>query len=84
MTAMFVGLVSAYIGSYLGQWISNGKVFTFSGSLIPLLTAVIAALAMALITRIAEKKKLHWLEDVSLALSMLTGMAGAVLLAQIL
>ena len=84
MTAMFVGLVSAYIGSYLGQWISNGKVFNFSGSLIPLLTAVTAAVAMALITWIAEKKKLHWLEDVSLALSMLTGMAGAVLLAQIL
>ena len=84
MTAMFIGLVSAYIGSYIGQWVSGNGLFTFSGSLIPLLTAVIAALAMALVTWIAETKKLRWLEDVSLALSMLAGMAGAVLLQQVM
>nr|AHF24733.1 putative membrane protein [uncultured bacterium Contig12] len=28
MTAMFIGLVSAYLGSYLGQWISGNGVFT--------------------------------------------------------
>lgn len=84
MTAMFIGLVSAYIGSYIGQWVSGNGLFTFSGSLIPLLTAVIAALAMALVTWIAEKKQLRWLEDVSLALSMLAGMAGAVLLQQVM
>ena len=80
MTAMFIGLVSAYIGSYLGQWISGGGRFTFSGSLLPLLTALCAAAMMALLTLIAEKRKLHWLEDFSLALSMLFGMACAVLL----
>ena len=84
MTAMFIGLVSAYIGSYIGQWVSGNGLFTFTGSLIPLLTAVIAALAMALVTWIAEKKQLRWLEDVSLALSMLAGMAGAVLLQQVM
>ena len=82
MTAMFVGLVSAYVGSYLGQWISSNGLFTFTGSLIPLLTAVCAAAFMALITFIAEKRKLSWLEDVSLALSMLAGMGCAIALQQ--
>ena len=82
MTAMFIGLVSAYIGSYLGQWISGNGRFTFSGTPLPLLTALCAAAMMALLTGIAEKKKLHWLEDFSLALSMLFGMACAVLLRQ--
>ena len=80
MTAMFVGLVSVYLGSYLGQWISAGGRFTFAGSLLPLLTALIAAAVMALLTWVAEKHRLRWLEDFSLALAMLAGMAGAALL----
>ena len=84
MTAMFVGLVSAYLGSYLGQWISGGGRFTFSGDVLPLLTAVCASAVMALLTWIAEKKKLRWLEDFSLALSMLAGMAFAALLRPLL
>ena len=84
MTAMFIGLVSAYLGSYLGQWISGNGVLSFSGSLLPLLTALCAAAVMALLTWVAEKKRLHWLEDVSLAFSMLVGMACAVLLGQVL
>ena len=35
---------------------------------------------MALLTAIAEKRKLRWLEDISLALSMLFGMTCAVLM----
>ena len=84
MTAMFIGLVSAYLGSYLGQWISGNGMFAFAGSLLPLLTALCAAAVMALLTFIAGKKQLHWLEDVSLALSMLAGMACAVLLNQVM
>lgn len=80
MTAMFIGLVSAYLGSYLGEWISGEGRLTFSGSALHLLTALAAAGAMALLTWIAEKRKASWLEDVSLALSMLFGMACAVLL----
>ena len=80
MTAMFIGLVSAYLGSYLGQWIPGGKRFSFSGSLLPLLTALCAAGMMALLTQIAEKKRVRWLEDISLALSMLFGMSCAALL----
>ena len=84
MTAMFIGLVSTYIGSYLGQWISGGGRFTFSGSALPLATALTAALMMALLNRAAEKRRLPWLEDISLAVSMLFGMTCAVLLRRVL
>lgn len=80
MSAMFIGLVSVYLGSYLGQWISGNGRFAFAGSALPLLTALCAAAVMAGLTWIAEKKQLKWLEDFSLALSMLAGMACAVLL----
>ena len=83
MTAMFIGLVSAYLGSYLGQWISGAGVFSFAGSLLPLLTALCAAAVMAALSCIAEKKQLRWLEDFSLALSMLAGMTCAALLSRI-
>ena len=83
MTAMFIGLVSTYVGSYLGQWISGQGRFTFAGSALPLLTAVCAGAMMALLTRIAEKRDLRWLEDIALALSMLFAMACAVALRQI-
>ena len=80
MTAMFIGLVSVYIGSYLGEWISGNGRFTFAGSVLPLLTALCAAAVMAILTHLAEKLKAKWLEDFSLALSMLAGMACAALL----
>jgi hypothetical protein len=80
MSAMFIGLVSVYLGSYLGQWISGQKRFDLSGSALPLLTALCAVAVMAVLTLIAEKAKLKWLEDFSLALSMLAGMACAVAL----
>ena len=79
MTAMFIGMCSAYIGSYLGGFASGNGLFTFSGSLIPIITAIVAALAMALFTWLSQKKGLQWLESFSLAGSMLIGMAAAVL-----
>jgi len=84
MTAMFIGLVSAYLGSYLGQWISGNGSFTLSGNAVPLCTALCAAAMMALLTCIAEKGRLKWLEDVSLALSMLFGMTCAALLQRLM
>ncbi len=80
MTAMFIGLVSVYLGSYLGQWISGKGLFSFSGPVLPLLTALCSAAAMAVLTLISEKRNLKWMEDFSLALSMLIGMGCAVLL----
>ena len=79
MTAMFIGMVSAYLGSYIGAFISGEGLFTFRGSLTPLITAAAAAVTMALFTYLAEKKNIRWLESFSIAGSMLVGMIAAVL-----
>ncbi len=79
MTAMFIGLVSAYIGSYIGSWISGGARMDFSGDAVPLLTALAAALAMGVLTWLSGKKGLEFLEEFSLALAMLAGMGAAIL-----
>ena len=79
MTAMFIGIVSAYLGSYLGGFISGGGRFAFRGSWIPLLVAGVSALAMAGFTRLAKKPGLQWLESFAIAGSMLLGMTAAVL-----
>lgn len=82
MTAMFVGMVSAYIGSYIGAFISGEGLFTFRGYWTPLVTAGVAALAMAGFTWLSEKKNMAWLESFSIAGSMLLGMIAAVLAGQ--
>ena len=71
--AMFIGLVSAYIGSYVG-------VFTSSGDYMPITVAVVAGAVMAICEYITKKLKQEWLESFSMALSMLVGMSAAVLL----
>ena len=80
MTAMFVGLVSAYIGSYIGDLVSGKGSFTFRGDPVPLVVAAVSAAAMGLFTFFSEKKGLRWLENFSVAGSMLIGMAAAVFL----
>lgn len=80
MTAMFVGLVSAYIGSYIGNFVSGNGNFTFQGNAVPLVVAAVSAAAMGLFTFFSEKKGLRWLENFSVAGSMLIGMAAAVFL----
>ena len=72
-TCMFVGLCGAYIGSYVGT-------FTSSGNYIPLLVTGISAAAMAVFEYFINKKGAAVLENFSLAVSMLAGMAAAVLL----
>ena len=81
MTAMFIGLVSAYIGSYIGSFVSGEGLFTFKGSWMPLLVAAVSAAMMALFIRIEEKKKAEWVEGFALAASMLAGMAAAAIAA---
>ena len=80
MTAMFIGLVSAYLGSYLGGFISSNGLFTCSGDWTPLAVAVVSAGVMALFSYLAEKKHVTWVENFSIAGSMLAGMAAAVLI----
>ena len=78
MTAMFIGLVSAYIGSYIGSFISGEGLFTFRGAWIPLLVVAVSGATMALMLWLSEKKKQQWIENFSIAASMLIGMAAAV------
>ncbi|MBQ7895404.1 MAG: DUF5058 family protein [Oscillospiraceae bacterium] len=80
MTAMFIGLVSAYLGSYLGKFVSAEGLFTFSGSWLPLAVAAVAAAVMSVFVWLGEKKNMAWLESFSIAGSMLIAMAAAVFL----
>ena len=79
MTAMFIGLVCAYIGSYIGAFVSGEGLFTCVGDWTPLVVVAVSAAAMALFVYLAEKKNMAWLESFSIAGSMLIGMAAAVL-----
>lgn len=78
MSAMFIGLVSCYIGSYIGLWISGNGVLSFSGNWMSLFVCLMAGLAMAFFIYLSEKKHWVWLENFSLAGSMFFGMAMAV------
>ena len=70
--AMFIGLCSAYIGSYVGTW-------TAYKNYLPLFVAGISALAMAVFEYLISKKKMECLENFSVAASMIIGMTAAVL-----
>ena len=80
MTAMFIGLVSAYVGNYVGQLVSGEGLFTFAGSWTPIAVMAVAAIAMAVFLYLAEKKQAAWVENFSIAGSMLCGMIAAVLI----
>ena len=79
MTAMFIGLITAYMGSYVGGLIQlKDGALVCTGNYLPLVTMAFSALAMAVFTHFAEKKKMAWLDNFSIAGSMLVGMAAAV------
>ncbi len=80
MTAMFIGLVSAYIGSYLGKFVSGAGLFSLAGSWLPLAVVAVAAAVMALFVWLEEKKNAAWVESFSIAGSMIVAMAAAVVL----
>lgn len=73
-TAMFVGLCAAYIGSYVGRLIP-GENF----DIMPLFTAIVAGIVMAVFEFLIQKKNIKVLENFSLAASMLVAMAAAVI-----
>ena len=79
MTAMFIGLVSTYIGRYLGGFISENGLFTFHGDYIPLVVMAVSALVMAGFVYLIEKKGKAWVDSFSIAGSMIIGMTAAVL-----
>ena len=78
MTAMFIGLVSAYIGSYIGSFISSKGLFTFGGDLTPLIVVAVSAVTMAFFVWLGKKPKFAFVENFSIAVSMLLGMTAAV------
>jgi hypothetical protein len=80
MSAMFIGLVSTYIGSYIGGFVSGNGMFSFKGDLTPIIVAAVSALVMSGFIYLSEKKKMVWLESFSIAASMLAGMLAAILL----
>ncbi len=79
MTAMFIGLVSAYIGSYIGAFVSAKGLFSFSGDLAPLIVVAVSGVTMALFMWLARKPKFAFVDNFSIAVSMLLGMAAAVI-----
>ena len=81
ITSMFVGLVCAYIGSYIGGIVSGNGLFTFNGNWLPLAVAIVAALVMAIFVWIKEKKGAAWIESFSICGSMIAAMAAAIVLA---
>ena len=83
MTAMFIGLVSAYIASYIGQIVSSNGLFTFTGDWLPLAVACVSALAMAGFLLIKEKCRADWIDSFSIAGSMLIAMTAAIFLGKL-
>lgn len=79
MTAMFIGLVSAYIGSYIGAFVSAKGLFSFCGDLTPLIVVAVSGVTMALFMWLARKPKFAFVDNFSIAVSMLLGMAAAVI-----
>ena len=77
MTAMFIGLVSTYIGRYLGGFVSENGLFTFTGDITPLIVMAVSALVMAIFIQLMKRKSLAWIDSFSIAGSMIAGMVAA-------
>lgn len=76
-TAMFIGLCSAYFGAYIGDAIDN-RVF------LPLTIACISGITMLIFERLKRIQRLAWIDNFSVATSMLVGMFAAVILGGVL
>jgi hypothetical protein len=73
MVAMFIGLCTAYISSYIGAFAND------VGNFLPLLTAAVAAAVMFVFTALTKNPRFKWVENFDVALSMLIAMAAAVI-----
>ena len=71
-TALFVGLCATFVGSYVGRAAHADRM--------PLAVALIAGAVMGIFEFFIRKKGQVWLENFSLAASMLAAMAAAVVL----
>ena len=80
MTAMFIGLITAYIGSYIGTFVQvrDGSLVC-TGEYLQRVTLIFSAATMGVVVYIAEKKEKAWVDNFSIAGRMLVGMTAAVL-----
>lgn len=69
--AMFIGLCSAYFGAYIGDVVHNQNY-------LPLIIACISGVSMLVFEGLRHWKKWEWLDNFSVATSMLIGMVAAV------
>jgi hypothetical protein len=80
-SAMFIGMVSVYVGDAFGNLRSlrlpSGAMRT--PNILPVLAAVSSVAAMAFFSWLIDKKKVRWLENFSFSFAMLFGMVAAVL-----
>ena len=83
MTAMFIGLVSAYVGSYLGIFASSQGLFSFRGTWLPLAVALVGAGAMWVFLQIRDRRQAAWVDSFSIAGSMLIAMTAAIFLGRL-
>lgn len=74
MVAMFIGFCGTFVGSYVAEAV----VFKH---FLPILTALIAGVVMKGCEYLVKEKKIMWMENFSLSLSMLIAMGAAVALA---
>ncbi|MBR5093791.1 MAG: DUF5058 family protein [Oscillospiraceae bacterium] len=84
MTAMFIGLVSAYLGSYIGTFVSGGGLLRFAGNWLPLAVALVGAAAMWAFLQIREEAGAAWVDSFSIAGSMLIAMTSAIFLGRLM
>ncbi|MCQ2507021.1 MAG: DUF5058 family protein [Lachnospiraceae bacterium] len=74
--AMFIGMISAFLG-YVFCDVTNLSKGDASG-LIPVCVFFVSAITMAVCGLIATKKKVTWMNDYALPISLIVGMAAAI------
>lgn len=78
LTAMFLGMISAFLGMVFGS-IGNGI-----SDLIPIFVLLVSALTMALCGILIKKCNMKWLETYAMAISMVVAMIFAVVITPVL
>lgn len=76
MASMFIGMISAFLGYVFCDFstIFHGD----ASGLIPVLVMLVSAAVMALSGVVLKKKKLGWIRDFALPISLIVGMASAI------
>ena len=79
--AMFLGMISAFLGYVFCDVTYIGK--GFLQGLTPVCVMAVSAIVMAILGLLATKFKIRWLTDYALPISLIVGMASAILFTDI-